>query len=307
MEFIKDKRKRKIWLRAFHIWQLRPHEVAPLSDAVHECSSCSTTYQGNYCPRCGQSAVVGRFSFKNALLLFLDVWGMGNRSMFRSIRDLMFRPGYMIRDYLRGMQSAYFPPFKMFFLLAAFSLVVENGFNLGLSRISDDNKTGQTELAEQLEEVEKKEHVNATDTDQALETDAERNMYYRGAQLALWMNNLRDKYPGIFAFLALVMFSLPMYFLFRSAPSIPDLRYSEFIVALVYISNTVSIYSITGKILRFPFLELVSFLMIFVAFRELTGYSRKRVFFNIILSIFIMVIMVIALVSSYIAILYFCS
>ena len=50
---------------------------------------------------------MGRFSFKKALLLFLDVWGIGNRSMFRSLRDLMFRPGYMIRGYLRGMQSAY--------------------------------------------------------------------------------------------------------------------------------------------------------------------------------------------------------
>jgi hypothetical protein len=49
---------------------------------------------------------VGRFSFKKAALLFLDVWGVGNRSMFRSIRDLMLRPGFVIRDYLSGMQSA---------------------------------------------------------------------------------------------------------------------------------------------------------------------------------------------------------
>ena len=98
-------------------WKLQPHQVATLSEEQHECATCGIRYNGNYCPRCGQSAKIGRYSFKNAFLLFLDVWGLGNRGMFRSIRDLILRPGYMIRDYLRGMQMAYFPPFKMFFLL----------------------------------------------------------------------------------------------------------------------------------------------------------------------------------------------
>ena len=111
-------------------WKLQPHQVAPLSEEQHECATCGTRYDGNYCPRCGQSAKIGRYSFKNAFLLFLDVWGLGNRGMFRSIRDLILRPGYMIRDYLRGMQMAYFPPFKLFFLLLALWLVVDSGLNI---------------------------------------------------------------------------------------------------------------------------------------------------------------------------------
>ena len=129
ISYLFDKQKRAILLRAFHIWQHRPYEVAPLSNENRKCSSCGTEYIGNYCPRCGQSANIGRFSFKKAILNFFDVWGMGNRSMFRTIRDLMIRPGYMIRDYLSGMRSAYFPPFQMFFILATFSLVVELGIN----------------------------------------------------------------------------------------------------------------------------------------------------------------------------------
>ena len=95
--------------KRFKEWEQQPHQVAPLSEDHHECATCGTHYEGNYCPRCGQSAKIGRYSFKNAILLYLDVWGLGNRGMFRSIRDLILRPGYMIRDYLRGMQMAYFP------------------------------------------------------------------------------------------------------------------------------------------------------------------------------------------------------
>ena len=116
--------------QAFRKWQERPYEVAPMSEERHCCMTCGTEFQGNCCPRCGQSSRIGRYSFKKAFLLFLDVWGIGNRSMFRTLRDLIFRPGYMIRDYLSGMQMAYFPPFKLFFLLIALSLVVESGFNI---------------------------------------------------------------------------------------------------------------------------------------------------------------------------------
>ena len=158
-------------------WKLQPHQVAPLSDEQHECATCGTRYDGNYCPRCGQSAKIGRYSFKNAFLLFLDVWGLGNRGMFRSIRDLILRPGYMIRDYLRGMQMAYFPPFKLFFLLLALWLVVDSGLNIQLvnrdkqneketeeffSRfnpkvsLTEDEKVDEKKQTEAQEKVEKK-------------------------------------------------------------------------------------------------------------------------------------------------------
>lgn len=68
--------------RRFKEWQQQPYQVKPLSDEEHDCATCGTHYQGNYCPRCGQSASIGRYSLKNALLLFLDVWGLGNRGMF---------------------------------------------------------------------------------------------------------------------------------------------------------------------------------------------------------------------------------
>ena len=128
IKYVKDKHLRAIGKRAFHLWQIRPHEVAPLADTQCKCACCGTEYVGNFCPRCGQSASVNRFSLKQAIDLFLDVWDVNNRSVFRTMRDMLLRPGYMIRDYLNGMQAGYFSPFKMFFLLATLSLLVENGF-----------------------------------------------------------------------------------------------------------------------------------------------------------------------------------
>ena len=129
--------------RAFIEWQKRPSRVPKMTEEHHRCHTCGQEYQGNYCPCCGQSARIGRYSFKKAFLLFLDVWGVGNRGMFRTLRDLVLRPGYMIRDYLNGMQMAYFPPFKMFFLLIAFLVLVNSGFNIRMMNTLEKTSTSK--------------------------------------------------------------------------------------------------------------------------------------------------------------------
>ena len=391
LEYLKSKEKRAIWMRAFHIWQRRPFEVAPLKQESHVCSSCKTEYTGNYCPRCGQAAGVGRFSFKKALMLFLDVWAIGNRSMLRSLRDLMFRPGFMIRDYLRGMQSAYFPPFKMFFLLAAFSLIAKYGIDLGLSgnKNSGSNKQTTAAPADTLKSdstrVEKatailtdvlkgdstsdkqatavlkdslkgdsasakqattvltdslkgdsanakqatavltdsqkgdSAHAKPTAADDFLKktievTDKLQELSKKGNKEAplvkgfvifiMVLVKLWDSNPTIFALFTLMLFSLPLYLFIRRSPYIPDMRYSEFTVALVYTSNVYSIYSIIGSLLGSFIIQLIAVLMVFVTLKQFSGISKKRLLGYITLSVLIVTIVLVALFTLTIYILY---
>lgn len=310
LEVINDKQQRLVWWRAFHIWQLRPHELAPLKEEQHVCASCGTSFEGNYCPRCGQSAKIGRFSFKKALLLFLDVWGLGNRGMFRSIRDLMLRPGYMIRDYIGGMQTAYFPPFKMFFLLAALALVIEHGFGL-----TEDEETVKEEA--QKEEIAKKdlakeelakEGIKMEWSNASIEElkgqEMEKPMYQAGWKFAKTMNTLRKKNPAIFALLTLLLFSMPLFYFFRKAPAIPDLHFPEFFVALVYTANMYSIYSTAGNLLNSGILKLIAVLMVFVALRQFSGYSKRRVLGYMMLSGILSLVIMIVLATVVIAFLY---
>lgn len=330
-----DKEKRKKWLRAFRIWQHRPYELKPLSEERHICASCKTEYVGNFCPRCGQSAGVGRFSFKKALLLFIDVWGMGNRSMFRSLRDLMLRPGYMIRDYLRGMQSAYFPPFKMFFLLTALSLLVQNGFSLGLED-EDEQKQNTEEMAQNPPAppaVPVKEDVagvtagqEATDTtgvaedkfeyrwdggkisiDKKDEQMQEHPIAQTAMSFAKVMDTIRKKNAAIFALLTLLMFTVPLYYFWRKTPTIPDLRYAEFVVALVYTANMYTIYSILANLLNSTLLRCLAVLMVFVALKQFSGYSKKRVLGHLVLTVVISTIALSLIAGSGIGITYLMS
>lgn len=314
-EWIKTfKQKCRTWLQDFRTWQQKPYEVKPLSNEQHTCSTCGTQFTGNYCPRCGQSSIVGRFSFKKATLLFLDVWGLGNRGMFRSIRDLLFRPGYMIRDYLSGMQSAYFPPFKMFFLLAAFSLVVEHGLDLGL--YGDREQTGNQQKKEQVENSTKEEKEVKSETSKKEKIDDFENKYfkdkdgnYKPATIALvkfvlMLDSLNDKNPALFSLLTLILLTVPLFFFFRSCPNIPDLRYSEFIVALTYTSNCYSIYSIAGNLLDCGLLRFLAYLMVFISLRQLSGFSKSRLFGYIVLTVIISITVLVLLFGVWIYLIY---
>lgn len=334
----RDKEKRKKWLRAFRIWQHRPYALKPLSEERHTCASCKTEFIGNFCPRCGQSAGVGRFSFKKAALLFLDVWGVGNRSMFRSIRDLVLRPGYMIRDYLRGMQSAYFPPFKMFFLLTALGLLVQHGLSLNLGE-EEENQTASSELvvpqppqppgeaATSVDPAASGEAAASVDSAVSPDSVSERIDYHwngddmgletKGGQMlkhpifkltfkfAKLMDALRDSNPAIFALLTLILFTVPLYYFWRKSPTIPDLRYSEFVVALVYTSNMYSIYSIAGNLLGSSLLKLLAVLMVFVALKQFSGFSKKRVLGHLILTVLISTVFLVAIFGVSVSTFYF--
>lgn len=91
-----------------------------MQNGLHVCANCNYTFAGNFCPRCGQSRHGGnRLTIRLTLKRAFDVWGLGNRSLPRTILHLFYRPGFMIQDYLKGKRQAYFPPFKILFLLTA--------------------------------------------------------------------------------------------------------------------------------------------------------------------------------------------
>ena len=315
MEQLKEKYEK------FKAWQIKPHEVVKLSAEKHVCATCHTEFHGNFCPRCGQKAVIGRYSFKTAFLLFLDVWGLGNRGMFRTIRDLLLRPGYMIRDYLNGMQMAYFPPFKMFFLLIAFLVLVNSGLNI---RMMNTIKNEKEHVNKRFDESEKKDRedkidqksfneiaiddtININGKNIPLKKDENSNKFkLKGREYSLKFFDTLKKFTNwvmdnqtIVNFLLLLVLSGPMYLLFRKNKKFPDVRYSEFFVSMVYITNMMTIIDIIGGFFL-PGNSSVSILaavMSIIPLKQLYGYSFSKTLFKVCASFVILIIAVVLLIS----------
>ena len=149
----KVKRKRKIkkrltkahdTIRRIDDHMQQPVALPDFDHTHHKCTHCGYMFEGNYCPQCGLTAEHIRFNFKRLIHNFLDIWGLGNRPMFRTMRDLFWRPGYMIRDYLQGHHLSYFPPFKMLAVLTILIVFIAWIFNMQDSDVIADS------VAEQL-------------------------------------------------------------------------------------------------------------------------------------------------------------
>lgn len=275
---MKKKLNLKEKYRQFKAWQVRPREVAPMSQDEHECLNCHDHYTGSFCPRCGQPATTTRFSWKVAVASFIDAYGLGERGMFRTMGNLLLRPGYLILDYLRGMRASYFAPFKMYFLLFAVSLLVTHGLNIKGENFSfsDDFESAVQEVKEE-EQAEARQVVEIDLSGIGEKENPESNrikeiLYGVFDKAALFAKN----YPAMNILLLLVMMSGILFFFFRRSPNIPDLRYSEFFVTLLYTTNMYTIYSIVFDFFCLGKLSSYAFFLTLIPLKQFSGYSWWR-------------------------------
>lgn len=104
--------------RRFKQWQREPLHYHDSGD-THRCCNCGIEFQGNYCHSCGQKATMGTISWHSVWQGIADVWGLGGRSLPRSLWYLLCRPGYLMSDYINGKCQASFPPVKMMVIVGA--------------------------------------------------------------------------------------------------------------------------------------------------------------------------------------------
>lgn len=107
--------------RKFRAWQQEPLHYVNKSTGTERCANCGTTFNDNYCPRCGQKAGTGRTTWESVRKSIMLLWGMDTRSFGNTLVQLVLRPGYLISDYISGRRQVSYPPVKM---LAIVTIIV---------------------------------------------------------------------------------------------------------------------------------------------------------------------------------------
>ena len=85
---------------------------------VEVCLNCGTALGGQYCGSCGQRAASRLISIWELLRdAFGDLLELDSR-LWRTLIQMMIRPGKLTRDYLEGRRARYMPPFRMYLVLS---------------------------------------------------------------------------------------------------------------------------------------------------------------------------------------------
>ena len=266
----------KKWWTDFRKWQRTPYVPAPLTQNQHVCVNCSESFDGDYCPRCGQKGNTKRLTLKNVLTSALDVWGAGNHSMLRNIIHLTFRPGYMIGDYLKGHRQPYFPPFKMLFIFVTVFLIFVSGVRWSMGIKPEESKIHQVDhaLEKGLDNAEERtlkdvaREVDKEDIGEAAEDlkeaknriqwsknkefsakDIKESLVYQSFRKSLlWISDNRAL--SILAWQLIVAVSV--WLLFRRSPRMGKLSLSEQFFVQVFISSQIILFSFIFYVCSLP-------------------------------------------------------
>ena len=94
------------------------------------CKNCNQHFKGNYCNNCGQAASTGRLNFDS---IWEDIkYGLFhfNHKIVFTTRQLFYRPGHAIRDYIEGKRLDYFKPISFLLLLASVYALLNHYFHI---------------------------------------------------------------------------------------------------------------------------------------------------------------------------------
>jgi len=113
---------------------------------VEECLNCGCSFQGVYCPQCGQSNKTKRFNFRSALANFFDSLFGSDDLFFSTCLNLLYRPGYVARDYIVGKRTRYMRPVSLLLLLVTINLLLSFFFSKYYRGIPIADFSGLTEM-----------------------------------------------------------------------------------------------------------------------------------------------------------------
>jgi len=122
---------------------------------------------GRYCHVCGQENTVPRESFGSLVLhFFYDITHFDGK-FFQSLKYLLFKPGFLSKEYVRGRRTSYLHPVRMYvftsaiFFLVFFLLVNVKG---KLATVSEQAPLTNTQRVKMISDLEDELNKKESDT-----------------------------------------------------------------------------------------------------------------------------------------------
>lgn len=90
------------------------------------CQNCNFQLADEYlyCPKCGQKDTSKLASVRGLIVDFLGDYFTFDSKIFKSLRPLVFRPGFLTLEYLKGKRVSYIPPLRLYLFVSIFFFVV---------------------------------------------------------------------------------------------------------------------------------------------------------------------------------------
>lgn len=111
----------------------------PIASLLH-CKNCETTFEGKFCPNCGQSVFEYQRPFRFLLADFTGNLFAFDTRFWKSLKALTIKPGRLTKDFIQGKRARYMSPFRFYIFVSFLFLFIFSGFLGHEVSVSDENK-----------------------------------------------------------------------------------------------------------------------------------------------------------------------
>jgi hypothetical protein len=98
--------------------------ASPDSIGSSLCANCGATVSGAYCSACGQRVQHHVPSLAEFLGEAAEVFTHADSRLWRTFVPLLFRPGFLTQQFLRGRRASYLPPFRLYIVVSLLFFLV---------------------------------------------------------------------------------------------------------------------------------------------------------------------------------------
>ena len=88
------------------------------------CQNCGYVVRKRFCPKCGQENIETRQSFHYLFTHFIEDLVHYEGSFWKTLKNLLLKPGILTREYLKGKRKEYVAPVKLYIFISFFVFFV---------------------------------------------------------------------------------------------------------------------------------------------------------------------------------------
>ncbi|RZJ24496.1 MAG: DUF3667 domain-containing protein, partial [Flavobacterium sp.] len=88
------------------------------------CLNCKYVVDNRYCPNCGQENTETRKTFHHLFVHFFEDLTHYENAFWKTIRDLIIKPGSLTREYLSGKRMSYLAPVRLYIFISFVTFLV---------------------------------------------------------------------------------------------------------------------------------------------------------------------------------------
>jgi hypothetical protein len=110
----------------------------------NNCLNCGTTVIGKYCHNCGQENIEPKESLWHLIVHFFNDVTHFDGKFFSTLKDLLFKPGFLSKQYMKGRRASYLNPIRMYlFTSFVFFLVFFSVYHISEKEMKTDMFNGK--------------------------------------------------------------------------------------------------------------------------------------------------------------------